>query len=425
MILRPSQIFSCSRTARYRVGKSKSAELTVPLCPEKHPQPTFDGRTPILGVPRHRSLRRRACAARRLSRSCPTRDPKRPTQALYRRGASVISLLSHGRHGTDWSWRRRITRHWIWWVRLRGYGLWWVRFLVDNRTQLLSRCNESRQGLVPCNGWEAQGGGENKVTRHLAITQRQARTLLRAAETEREIVEVKMGEAVIRLIPECHAQPAGQSTKKRKSIFEQGHAEKAASIRLLGTVPTRKARILFPSRQRSAHSASRGKLRQYFRAACNAAASRNQRTSVRKSARHRAAEAGATTQELQALFGTGGAMASHYTKTADRKRSAKQAAEKINNAQRPHPIGKTPAPQKKPTLFKHLRKEICRMVRSRRLELPRVAPQRPQRCASTNSATTARHEGPARTGPRHVANRFRRNKSDRRVEFPAYVRAES
>lgn len=32
------------------------------------------------------------------------------------------------------------------------------------------------------------------------------------------------------------------------------------------------------------------------------------------------------------------------------------------------------------------------MVRSRRLELPRVAPQRPQRCASTNSATTARGE---------------------------------
>lgn len=30
------------------------------------------------------------------------------------------------------------------------------------------------------------------------------------------------------------------------------------------------------------------------------------------------------------------------------------------------------------------------LVRSRRLELPRVAPQRPQRCASTNSATTAR-----------------------------------
>src|SRR4029078_5214035 len=34
------------------------------------------------------------------------------------------------------------------------------------------------------------------------------------------------------------------------------------------------------------------------------------------------------------------------------------------------------------------------MVRSRRLELPRVAPQRPQRCASTSSATTARKPAP-------------------------------
>jgi hypothetical protein len=29
-------------------------------------------------------------------------------------------------------------------------------------------------------------------------------------------------------------------------------------------------------------------------------------------------------------------MASHYTKTADRKRLAKQAAEKLENAYRPH-----------------------------------------------------------------------------------------
>jgi ADP-heptose:LPS heptosyltransferase len=35
---------------------------------------------------------------------------------------------------------------------------------------------------------------------------------------------------------------------------------------------------------------------------------------------------------------------------------------------------------------------VFQLVRSRRLELPRVAPQRPQRCASTNSATTARGE---------------------------------
>jgi hypothetical protein len=61
----------------------------------------------------------------------------------------VISLLSHGRHGTDWSWRRRITRHWIWWVRLRGYGLWWVRFLVDHRTQLLSVATKVVKGWFP------------------------------------------------------------------------------------------------------------------------------------------------------------------------------------------------------------------------------------------------------------------------------------
>src|SRR5690606_5650552 len=33
---------------------------------------------------------------------------------------------------------------------------------------------------------------------------------------------------------------------------------------------------------------------------------------------------------------------------------------------------------------------VREMVRSRRLELPRLSTQRPQRCASTNSATTAR-----------------------------------
>lgn len=59
---------------------------------------------------------------------------------------------------------------------------------------------------------------------------------------------------------------------------------------------------------------------------------------VRKIGATRAANAGATEKELEALFGwTGGAMASHYTKTADRKRLAKQASEKIGNAYRPHP----------------------------------------------------------------------------------------
>lgn len=45
------------------------------------------------------------------------------------------------------------------------------------------------------------------MSRQLALSQRQARTLLRAAEAERGIVEVKIGETVIRLIPESLAQP--------------------------------------------------------------------------------------------------------------------------------------------------------------------------------------------------------------------------
>lgn len=42
--------------------------------------------------------------------------------------------------------------------------------------------------------------------RALAISQRQAQSLLRAAEAERAIVEIKVGATVIRLIPACHAQ---------------------------------------------------------------------------------------------------------------------------------------------------------------------------------------------------------------------------
>ncbi|ETA72297.1 MULTISPECIES: hypothetical protein [Mesorhizobium] len=44
------------------------------------------------------------------------------------------------------------------------------------------------------------------MTRALALSQRQAQTLLRAAEAERGIVEVKIGSAVFRLIPASIAQ---------------------------------------------------------------------------------------------------------------------------------------------------------------------------------------------------------------------------
>ncbi|CAM5421073.1 hypothetical protein ATER59S_02397 [Aquamicrobium terrae] len=48
------------------------------------------------------------------------------------------------------------------------------------------------------------------MTRALPVTQRQAQALLRAAEAEKAIVEVKVGEAVYRLIPASLAQPNGQ-----------------------------------------------------------------------------------------------------------------------------------------------------------------------------------------------------------------------
>ncbi len=44
------------------------------------------------------------------------------------------------------------------------------------------------------------------MTRALALSQREARSLLRAAEAERGIIEVKIGDKVFRLIPECIAQ---------------------------------------------------------------------------------------------------------------------------------------------------------------------------------------------------------------------------
>lgn len=72
----------------------------------------------------------------------------------------------------------------------------------------------------------------------------------------------------------------------------------------------------------------------FFRAACNEAGLKGKSAhGVRKIGATRAAEAGATVGELEALFGwTGGTMASHYTKTADRKRLAKQAADKLRKS---------------------------------------------------------------------------------------------
>lgn len=54
------------------------------------------------------------------------------------------------------------------------------------------------------------------MSRALPITQRQAQVLLRAAEAEKGIVEVKVGETVIRLIPACRAQAERPISKKKE-----------------------------------------------------------------------------------------------------------------------------------------------------------------------------------------------------------------
>lgn len=60
-----------------------------------------------------------------------------------------------------------------------------------------------------------------------------------------------------------------------------------------------------------------------FRVACNAAGVQKSAHGLRKIAATRAAEAGATVAELEAMFGwSGGGMASLYTKTANRRRLA-------------------------------------------------------------------------------------------------------
>ena len=86
-----------------------------------------------------------------------------------------------------------------------------------------------------------------------------------------------------------------------------------------------------------------------FREACNEAGIKKSAHGVRKIGATRAAESGLTVNELEALYGwTGGRMASYYTRTADRKRLALAAAEKIKNAQRPHPLeAVTPHPKQK------------------------------------------------------------------------------
>lgn len=81
----------------------------------------------------------------------------------------------------------------------------------------------------------------------------------------------------------------------------------------------------------------------YFRTACLAAGVGKSAHGLRKLAATVAAESGCTVQELEARFGwTGGTMASLYTKSADRKRLAMSASEKIGNASAPNVNSSSP-----------------------------------------------------------------------------------
>lgn len=89
----------------------------------------------------------------------------------------------------------------------------------------------------------------------------------------------------------------------------------------------------------------------FFREACSAAGVEGSAHGLRKLAATRAAEAGASERELEALFGwRGGAMASLYTRAADRSKLARQAIEKM--AGRRAPIGSPVRSNKGPKKYR-------------------------------------------------------------------------
>jgi integrase len=89
-----------------------------------------------------------------------------------------------------------------------------------------------------------------------------------------------------------------------------------------------------------------------FRAACREARVPGSAHGVRKIAATRAANSGATVAQLEAIFGwSGGQMASHYTRSADRKRLALEGMHMLANEKRksiPSPSDQVRAPGRKP-----------------------------------------------------------------------------
>lgn len=85
-----------------------------------------------------------------------------------------------------------------------------------------------------------------------------------------------------------------------------------------------------------------------FRDACRAAGVEKSAHGLRKAAATRAANAGATVAQLEAIFGwEGGRMASLYTRSADRQALAAAAIQKLSRTSIPAPDGKVRASRKK------------------------------------------------------------------------------
>jgi len=85
-----------------------------------------------------------------------------------------------------------------------------------------------------------------------------------------------------------------------------------------------------------------------FQDACRAAGIRKSAHGLRKAAATRAANAGATVAQLEAIFGwEGGRMASLYTRSADRQALAAAAMGKLSRTSTPAPDGKVRAKPKK------------------------------------------------------------------------------
>lgn len=117
-----------------------------------------------------------------------------------------------------------------------------------------------------------------------------------------------------------------------------------------------------------------------FRAACNEAGIRKSAHGIRKLSATMDAEVGYSERELEAKYGwTGGFMASLYTKSANRKRMVVEAARRSGVL----PAMQAVLPEKSASEHSGLQEPESSLVRSRRLELPRVAPLAPQASAST------------------------------------------